>query len=94
MVSSWTPEVGEKQKTERKSKRVKVSVNNGHLCLQTSPRLAHTNQPDKYFLFDWGWDGQLDMETGEVVRSVFPKQYLGWFSILQAKLNVDSAQKG
>ena len=41
------PEVGEKQKTEKKEerKRPKVGNNNGQLALQRPPRVAHAKLP-------------------------------------------------
>ena len=38
------PEVGQKQKTEKKEK-AKVGNNNGHLCISTPPRVAHAKPP-------------------------------------------------
>ena len=39
------PEVGQKQKTEKREERPKVSNNNGQLRIATPPRVAHTKPP-------------------------------------------------
>ena len=44
------PEVGQKQKTEKKKRekeieRLKVGNNNGQLCIATPPRVAHAKPP-------------------------------------------------
>ena len=40
------PEVGQKQKTEKKEReRAKVGNNKGQLCIATRPRVAHTKPP-------------------------------------------------
>ena len=49
------PEVGQKQKTEKKKRekeieRLKVGNNNGQLCIATPPRVAHAKPPGPIFI--------------------------------------------
>ena len=53
IFSLWSfPEVGQKQKTEKKKEeRAKVGNNNGQLRIATPPCVAHAKQPGPIFGF-------------------------------------------
>ena len=48
------PEVGQKQKKNKKKERPKVGNNNGQICIATPPRVSHAKLPGpKICPFAW-----------------------------------------